>query len=36
MLPLSFCLFDFHADAIRNAFYFSWICLPVRCSIVIS
>lgn len=36
MLPLSFCLFDFHADASRKAFYFSWICLPVRCSIVIS
>lgn len=36
MLPLSFCLFGFHADAIRNAFYFSWTCLPVRCSIVIS
>lgn len=36
MLPLSFCLFGFHADATRKAFYFSWICLPVRCSIVIS
>lgn len=36
MLPLSFCLFVFHADAIRKDFYFSWICLPVRCSIVIS
>ena len=29
MLPLSFCLFGFHADASRKAFYFSWICLPV-------
>ena len=36
MLPLSFCLFGVHADAIRKAFYFSWICLPVRCSILIS
>ncbi len=25
MLPLSFYLFGFHADAIRKAFYFSWI-----------